>query len=158
MRLSSQNQRLFHAVTICACFGLVVAGCSSRSRSDKWTRLRPKTFPVQVRVVWNGEPAHDAVVVFESMRHSAMAVGRTDAGGMCLLKTYDPGDGAVAGEHRVRIEKFVITGTTGDGRILDASIMPKQYADAIASGLTAEVSEAGKNDFTFDVKGPRRSP
>ena len=31
-------------------------------------------------------------------------------------------------------------------------------ADAIASGLTAEVSPAGKNDFTFDVNGPRRAP
>jgi hypothetical protein len=145
-------------VAACGCLSLTAAGCSGRRSSDKWTRLRPKTYPVQVRINWNGEPADDTVVVFESTTQSVTAVGRTDGSGACLLKTYGPGDGAVAGGHRVRIDKFVITGTTGDGRILDASVMPKQYADASTSGLTAEVSEADKNDFTFDVNGPRRSP
>lgn len=142
----------------CGCLCVAVAGCSGQRSSDRWARLRHKTYPVQVLVTWNGEPAKDTVVVFESTDHSVMAVGRTDGVGVSHLKTYEPGDGAVAGEHRVRIEQFVVTGTTGDGRILDASIMPKQYADAGTSGLSAEVSATGKNSVVFEVSGPRRSP
>jgi hypothetical protein len=158
MNAFNRSHRMIALAVVCGCLCAVFAGCSGRSASDKWKRLRHKTYPVQVLVTWNGEPAKDTVVVFESTAHSAMAVGRTDGFGACRLKTYEPGDGAVAGEHRVRIEQFVVTGTTGDGRILDASIMPKQYADASTSGLTAEVTPTGKNNITFEVSGPRRTP
>lgn len=149
---------MLRVVAACICLCCVVTGCSSRNSRDRWARLRHKTYPVRVLVTWNGEPTKDAVVVFESTAHPVMAVGRTDGIGECPLKTYEPGDGAVAGEHRVRVEKFVVSGTTGDGRILDVSIMPSRYAEAATSGLTAYVSEIKKNKIRIDVTGPRRSP
>lgn len=152
----SRNPLLLQGATL-GCLVMTTFGCSGR-RADRWTRMRPATYPVRVHVVWNGEPTEDALVVFESADRAAMAVGRTDAQGVCQLKTFDPGDGAVAGEHRVRIEKIIITGTAGDGRILDASIMPKTYADPGTSGLTATVSDTSRNDFTFEVNGPVRRP
>lgn len=151
-----RNSLLCKAAAL-GCLLMIVFGCSGR-RADRWTRMRPTTYPVRVHVVWNGEPTEDVLVVFESADRAAMAVGRTDARGVCQLKTFDPGDGAVAGEHRVRIEKIIVTGTAGDGRILDASIMPKTYADPGTSGLTASVVATGNNDFTFEVSGPARMP
>jgi hypothetical protein len=131
----------------------VGAGCSRRFE-DKWSRARPKTYPTAGRVLWNGEPAENAIVALDSTVHNVTAVGTTDAQGWFRLETYRPGDGAVAGAHRVRIEKVETKSVTTDG-VNQVSVMPQRYADSATSGLTATVTEDGKTDLVFEVKGPR---
>ena len=141
-------------LTVASC--LSIAGCWGRF--DKFAARRPKTYPANGRVLWNGEPAEGVIVSLDAKSHNLSAVGRTDSTGRFTLKTFKPGDGSVAGEHGVRIEKIEIKGYTADNNPIEVSVMPAQYADVKTSGLTATVVEKGKNEFTFEVTGPRRNP
>jgi hypothetical protein len=140
------------AGTACIVAGLI-AGCSRRFE-DRWSRARPRTYPAGGQVHWNGEPVENAIVAFDSLVHKVTAVGTTDAKGVFRLETYRPGDGAVAGEHRVRIEKLETTTVTADG-ITQVSVLPRRYADSKKSGLMATVTEDGKTNLLFEVTGPK---
>ena len=74
---------------------LFVLGCSS---SDDGVAGRPKTYPVDGLVLYNGNPVEGATVVFNSPTENRGAAGLTDAQGRFTLKTFKPGDGAVAGD------------------------------------------------------------
>jgi hypothetical protein len=143
------------AVLVVVCC-LPIAGCWGRV--DKFAARRPKTYPANGRVLWNGEPTEGVLVSLDSKSHNLSAVGRTDSTGRFTLKTFNPADGAAVGEHGVRLEKIEITGHDANGTPIEVSVMPAQYADAKTSGLTATVVEKGKNEFTFEVTGPRRNP
>jgi hypothetical protein len=106
------------------------------------------------RVLWNGEPVENAIVALDAEGHKVTAVGTTDAQGRFRLGPYRPGDGAVAGGHRVRIEKLETKSVTTDG-INQVSVMPQQYANTATSGLVAIVTVDGKTDLMFAVTGPR---
>lgn len=148
------HQASIVAVLAVACC-LPIAGCWGRV--DKFTARRPKTYPVIGRVLWNGEPTEGVLVSLDSKSHNLSAVGRTDSTGSFTLKTFKPGDGAAAGEHGVRLEKIEVEGQDGNGTPIEVFVMPVKYADSKTSGLTATVVEKGKNEFTFEVTGPRRS-
>ncbi len=135
---------------------LSVAGCWGQV--DKFAARRPKTYPASGRVLWNGEPTEGVIVSLDAKSHNLSAVGRTDSTGNFTLNTFKPGDGSVAGEHGVRMEKIEIAGYTANNNPIEVSVMPALYADAKTSGLTATVVEKGKNEFTFEVTGPRRNP
>ena len=141
-------------MAIAASIGCVIVGGCSRRFEDKWSRARPKTYRAVGRVLWNGEPVENAIVALDSAVHRVTAVATTDDNGYFKLETYRPGDGAVAGEHRVRIEKVETKSVTTDG-INQVSVMPQQYANAATSGLTATVTEDGKTDLVFEVNGAR---
>jgi len=144
------------AISIVVSVGIAVVvggGCSGRFE-DKWSRARPKTYPTSGRVLWNGEPVENAIVALDSEVHKVTAVGTTDSQGSFRLETYRPGDGAVAGGHRVRIEKLETKSVTADG-INQISVMPQKYCKAATSGLTATVTEDGKTELVFEVTGPR---
>jgi hypothetical protein len=111
------------------------------------------------------------VVTFLSRMESGgelSAVGLTDADGRFELKTYRPGDGAIAGSHRVAIEKRSLGGgepdsgkpfasqqeyeaRRGTGAPKLVSEVPGSYGSFDTSGLTAEVSEKGPNEFVFKL-------
>ena len=104
-----------------------------------------------------GEPAEGVAVMLESISHNVAAGGRTNTVGECVLTTYRPNDGTVVGEHRVRLDKLVITGYDGNGMPIEVAMMPAEYADFATSGLTVTVSEKGKNEITFEVDPPPKS-
>lgn len=131
---------------------LTVIGCSSRV--DKWAAKRPKTYPAKGRVLWDGKPEEGIVVSLDSKVHKVSASAITDSTGAFKLKTFKTGDGAVAGEHAVRLEKRIVKDPTAE-IVVEVIILPKKYADAATSGLTATVQEKGPNDFLFEVTGPR---
>jgi hypothetical protein len=102
-----------------------------------------------------GEPVSGAVVTFvvrlpEGEGREFTAVGMTDGTGHFGLTTFRPGDGAVAGAHAIMIEKT----TFKDGAFRNA--LPQKYARRGTSGLTADVTEKGPNEFVFtlDDSGP----
>jgi len=133
---------------------LFVLGCSS---SDDGVAGRPKTYPVDGLVLYNGNPVEGATVVFNSPTENRGAAGLTDAQGRFTLKTFKPGDGAVAGKHEVQISKIEID--KGPKRDPEATPpppkeihrLPKKYSEFKTSGLTAEVNPNGKNHFEFKL-------
>lgn len=169
MRRSDLLSRMAVLLLCCVAAG-AVSGCS-RYVEDKWSRARPRTYPVRGLVQRNGRPVGGAVVTFLGRIESGgelSAVGLTDASGRFELKTYRPEDGAIAGSHRVAIEKRSLPGgepdsdkpfasqqeyearrATGAPKIV--SEVPGSYGSFDTSGLTAEVTEQGPNEFVFKL-------
>jgi hypothetical protein len=109
------------------------------------------------------------------------ASGTTDASGKFTLTSFVAGDGAMVGSYMVSISKTeggeveleVEGGGTESDEDIDAAyqaldaaggeagmskaggeiedLLPAKYKVAANSGLTADVTEAGPNDFTFEL-------
>jgi hypothetical protein len=98
------------------------------------------------------------------------AAGVTGADGTFELSTFGKNDGAVVGTHTVTITKIQST-VTGEGMSPDnpeggygeamaqaarqaevKTELPSKYANPETSGLTAEVTESGPNEFTFELE------
>lgn len=161
---------------LCCHAACIAAGCS-RYVEDKWSRARPRTYATRGVVQHEGRPVDGAVVTFLGRTESGdelSAVGLTDSSGRFELKTYRPGDGAIAGNHRVSIEKRSLGGGEPDSgkpfasqqeyeaeraaqaRLKPVSQIPPRYVSFESSGLTAEVTAKGPNEFVFtlDDSGP----
>jgi hypothetical protein len=157
MRMSAtpMSRRCCTRVMVLAATLLTFAGCTNRV--DKWAAKRPKTYPAKGRVLWDGKPEEGVVVSLDSKVHNVSAIAITDSTGAFTLKTYKTGDGAVAGEHAVRLEKRIVKDPSAE-IVVEVIVLPKKYADPKTSGLTATVVEKGPNEFTFEVTGPRGGP
>jgi hypothetical protein len=134
----------------------VAAGCGRRE--DKWTVRRPPVYRAGGVVTWDGKPAADAIVTFvpqSGQNGSVSAVGRTDQQGRFQLGTFAATDGAVEGDFAVKVETIVVVATDAEGRVIEQSVMPRQYADTKTSGLSATVTKAASNQFAFEIRGPR---
>jgi hypothetical protein len=152
----------------CARFSLVLlatvsllaaaSGCT-RYREDEWSRAWPARVPASGLVTLDGQPVEGAYVAFATDRggkaYVAMAV--TDALGRFRLQTFRPQDGAVPGMHRVQIEKTTFSDPPADLPIeasftpAETSHLPKKYRSTKTSGLTAEVTEDGPNEFVLEL-------
>lgn len=131
----------------------------------------PSTVAVTGTVTLDGNPVEGASVNFLSDAGSITASGKTDAGGKFTLKTVigsQSVDGAILGRHKVAVVKTESDGQaitdpkemmskmaenpaiTSDFKV--KNIVPNKYSNPTQSGLTAEVTEGGANDFTFDLK------
>lgn len=134
------------------------SGCS-RYREDEWSRAWPARVPVSGVVTLDTQPVEGAHVAFATDRagkaYNAMAV--TDAQGRFRLQTFRPQDGAVPGMHRVQIEKTTFSDPPADlppeasFTPVETSHLPKKYRSTRTSGLTAEVTEQGPNEFVFEL-------
>ena len=104
--------------------------------------------PLAVRLppIFGKSPVHAAVP------------GVDDAKGEFALKTWRQGDGAVAGDHSVTVQTIIISGWTADLSPIETNAMPQKYEKPETSGLTATISDKGKNVLSFEVVGPRRGP
>ena len=133
----------------------LAAGCTQRV--DTWAAKRPKTYPASGRVLWDGQPEAGVVVSFDSQSHNVTASGFTNADGVFTLQTYTSRDGAVAGDHVVRLEKRVAKDPSAEV-LVEVVVLPPIYANPAKSGLKATVTDKGPNDFLFEVTGPRNDP
>lgn len=138
--------------------GLLLAGSGcSRYREDKWSRQWPPRYAAGGHVERNGAPVRDAVVTFfvwlpDRTPGEYTAVGMTDADGKFSLTTFRPGDGAVAGGHAVTVEKTSVK----DGAF--SNELPRKYSLRDTSGLTAEVTAKGPNEFVFKLDDSGQVP
>ena len=143
---------------LCLLMILCVSGCSG-TIEDKWTKDRPQTFPATGTVTSDGQPLKGATVVFRSTgAEPRSAIGRTDAEGNFVLRTFEDGDGAVTGQQKVSITKTEteeipagINPDEVDFQPKVTSLIPKKYGSPETSGLTAEVTADGSNEFTFEL-------
>jgi hypothetical protein len=114
----------------------------------------PRTYPVSGVVMMGGAPVAQAQVMFTPEGGRA-ADGVTDETGRFTLSTYEAGDGAIAGTHRVAILKMERdpSAAADDPYAQMINALPAPYANAAESPLPpVEVTAAGPNEFTFTIE------
>lgn len=111
----------------------------------------PGLNPVRGVVTKSGAPLADAVVTFYATDPQALSSGvpvpkgRTDSEGVFELRTFDPGDGAKAGEYAVTI-KHVQSVDTPDGQLIEQDLLKGAYADRDKPFKVVTVTD-GTNDL-----------
>lgn len=100
-------------------------------------------FPVTGRVTYQGKPAAGAQVFLNAVKPneiddvSANATVKDD--GAYAITTYEPGDGAPAGDYVVTVQWFkFVTNDGGSGA--GPNVMPKEYASPASSPVKVSVS------------------
>jgi hypothetical protein len=137
---------------------MFAAGCGGGS-------AKQPTVQVTGTVSLAGSPVEGATVVFGAASGQERgATGITDAAGRFKLTTYNKDDGAIVGKYTVAISKTeIVGGMTPDeeheaisagkevtpAEIIDR--LPAKYKDGKQSGLTADVTAGGPNDFKFEL-------
>jgi len=109
--------------------------------------------PVRGRVLLDEEPLPFGSVMFQPPT-GLPARGIIQPDGSFVLSTYQPGDGAVVGLHKVRITCFESQGPQSAGaedRELPAgkSLIPQHYNHYGTSGLEEEVHVDRTEPFVF---------
>jgi hypothetical protein len=138
--------------------GLVaLAGCTQGTR-------RPIK-PVIVTLKYKGNPVADATVTFISDEPDAPAAfGKTDAQGVAKPRTPELGDGVILGTHKVLVSKEQIVNEkkAADQESLEYApgvtpvpqvrhLVPVKYNAPGTTTLTAEVSQTGSGEFSFEL-------
>jgi hypothetical protein len=158
-----KDDAVLRLAVVIAMVGWLLGGCG-RQREDKWTRARPATFRVTGRVEMQGKPVDGAKVVFRTAApvngKEYSAFGYTNGSGAFALQTFRDGDGAVAGEHWVTVEKITYSDppaprNEGDAVLppKETSYLPERYRSPKTSGLSAEVDAGRLNTFVFTIDG-----
>lgn len=113
--------------------------------------------PVSGTVTLNAKPLADASIGFEPIGSSSDptpgpgSFAKTDAQGRYILRTLRDGDGAVVGEHRVRISTFRTEDTENGGwRVVAKEKLPPRYN--AETSLTFAVPPEGTEKADFDLK------
>ena len=149
LRTSSLDALLFGTM-------LFTAGCNTG----------PETAQVSGVVSFDGEKVPEGTISFYPVAGGRPASGQIQSDGTYKLSTFDPGDGALLGDHKVAIESKKVTNAApqpkslqeeianpGAGATANPSvswIVPEKYAAVATSGLTATVSE-GENEVNFTL-------
>lgn len=142
-------------IVACVIVMIATGGCSRQT--NKWAKRRPPTFRGTGTVTYDGVAVDNALVSLDSLEHNLTAVGRTDAKGGFTLKTFDEGDGATSGEHRVRITKIEVTAYDKEGiAIAHVNRLPERYADELGK-LRATVEPKHGNVFRFELTSDKPS-
>lgn len=147
--LLSNRQMLWMGVAATA--GVLLAGCGG---SDL------QLAPVKGKVTYKGKPLEFGTVIFIPEKGPA-ATGQIQPDGTFVLETGTQGGrmrkGAVVGKHKVEI-RCLDTQRPGykppEGQEMPAGkpLIPTKYSQAETSGLTAEVTADGPNEFTFNLE------
>jgi hypothetical protein len=127
-----------------------LGGCS-----DEPAEVRITTYPVKGKVLLpDGKPLTDGSVTFvPTGKEGLPAGGKIEPDGTFTLTTRSPGDGAGAGDYRVKIVSDAKDPASG-GKKAGRGLVPNKYLDEDSSGLTATV-KAEPNDlppFKLDTK------
>lgn len=143
-------QRIFQLVltrpsTLCAVALAItlLSGCGSSDQKE--------TASVQGLVTFRGEPLAGATVFFVPEK-GPRATAETDANGTFKLMTYRPGDGAVPGEFKVSVAKYVLDPATAKNSTPSTkNEVPERYGNTTSSMLRATVEKGKKNEFKFEL-------
>jgi hypothetical protein len=151
-----------NALLVCALTVATIVGCSNEEATD-----RAATSAASGTVTYKGSPVAGAIVTLvtaDSNGHGA--TGKTDESGNFSLMTSEPGDGAIPGSYRVTVVAGALPAGITDEDIVIGDVesdaaapkggesskisLPKKYASAETSDLTAEITE-GKNELSFEL-------
>jgi hypothetical protein len=118
---------------------------------------RPTVHTVRGRALHRNQPLANAVIVLHHLGddpalRELMPNGRVDQDGNFTLTTYDPGDGAPAGEWAVTLTWPVPTRATADPERASsgADFFKGRYQDPRTSGMRIQI-QPGLNEPVLDV-------
>lgn len=142
-RIIANAGRLGTALAVCA----LAVGCGSGG---------PVMGRVSGTVSFEGKPLEKGTVTFiPTDDKRPPATGTIQAGGYYVLKTTEPGDGAVVGQYKVAVSdidsEVLNTPLPGMPVKVPKSAIPKKYLDANTSSLEAAV-ESGSQTRDFDLQ------
>jgi len=143
--VSNVRQRSLAALLLAA-----IAGCGD-DRLD--------VYPVSGKVLVQGKPAAGAEVIFytqeEELRKPGVPIpkGEVAEDGSFSLTSYEPDDGAPAGEYAVTVvwNQVVVADPDPESRV-ERDRLNGRYADPETSGLTATVAEDDNELPPFELK------
>lgn len=121
-------------------------GCESSEQ-------RKPVYPVRGRVLFDGKPTPHALVVFHPLgtedKDAVRPRGQVGPDGFFTLTTYEPGDGAPAGDYQVTVELWLSSGKGDEG---PTSRLPARYKNPKTSGLTARLDAGAVELQPFQLK------
>lgn len=122
---------------------IAIAGCKPSSGLD--------TTPVSITVTYKGNPVEGANVSMSNttVQPPAVAVGRTDAQGVAVMKTGED-DGAVKGIHLIMINKYEAAPSTASADVESESYDPNVQTEAPKSLLPVKYN-SGNSGLTITV-------
>lgn len=144
---------------------LVTSGCTDAGKG-------PKTVSASGTVTYQGKGVADANVAFLGDGNIQAARAITDSNGEFILSTTSPGDGAVAGVHKVTVTKMMSAPKKGaadpkagsmEAAVQDfkanqnkeapksLSMIPEKYSQATSSPLQFTVEEGKPNNFKIEL-------
>ena len=130
-------------------FGLLLVASSCKKSSVKLN-------PVKGKVLFKGQPAEGAQVVFRRATEDANAkpepnpYGDVRADGSFTLRTEPYGEGAPAGDYIVLVSWY--TRTDPEDPLSSKSKLPVKYSDPTNPALKATVKEGNNELPPFDLK------
>lgn len=141
-----------------AASAVVLVGCAGRVVDPK----RPQVVPASGVVLYQGQAIAGAEVTFNNEAAKTTGSAKTDDSGRFVLSTFGKHDGVVPGPQIVAIRRVDVIDKTPPGVDVSAGgkalppeirwIIPKKYSDPSKSGLTADVSTSGPNEFKFELE------
>ncbi|GAB5405262.1 MAG: carboxypeptidase-like regulatory domain-containing protein [Aureliella sp.] len=132
-----------------ACLVFALTGCSSQLA----------TYEVNGKVEFeNGRPVVVGMVECLSVDHNINARGDIQPDGTFTLTTFEPEDGAVAGDHKCVVIQMVIGENMSGHRPSTVGVVDPKYASYQTSGLSIEVSPDGPNEIVLQVRGVKKQP
>ncbi len=129
----------------------------------------PQTYPVSIKIVYNGEPVQGATVTLVPKETDVRgASGLTDAGGVAAMGLPGLTDGAMPGEYWVGVSKvaaeaidpnmtaeefYASQEDASDDPVASAPqhVLPQRYIAAQSSGLECVVTEEPDQFFEFEL-------
>lgn len=106
---------------------------------------------VSGKVTLNGEPVSQASVMFEPVDGGRSSFGMTDADGMYQLTYMQENDGALVGQHTVRITTQRGAKRDDRGQITQPG-MKEKFPPEYNTESTQQVTvESGSNEINFEV-------
>lgn len=155
---------------------LFASGCGG---GGEGAEARVSVYKVTGKITLAGGPVAGASVTFSPKDKQPVATGKTGNDGTFTLTTYDPGDGAAAGNYVVVVSKPIASASAGNapptghdpnnktggfdaaayhnaqraaGSTGSDSGLPEKYSKADKSDLQVEVKSSGENKFDLDLK------
>ena len=134
-----------------ACLCLATVGCSSDDG-------RVDVYPINGKVLVKGQPADGAEVAFYPTApelqgpRTPVPEGTTDGSGVFRLQSYEPDDGAPAGEFNVTVVWPSPPPSNATGVFDFKDRLGGRYSDPQTSKLTARVEEGGGEIPAFELQ------
>lgn len=123
---------------------LFLVGCGSG---------KPATYPVPGSIKFeDGSPVTFGIVEFFHPELELSARGKIQPDGTFRISTFEPGDGAVAGKHRVMIIQLLMPGTLGGQQPPHQGHIDSSYANFETSQLEFTVDPNQENRYDVTVR------
>ncbi|QDU73189.1 hypothetical protein Pan97_01560 [Bremerella volcania] len=106
---------------------------------------------VNGKVTLNGEPVSEAYVMFEPVEGGRSSFGITDTDGNYQLTYMAENDGALVGEHTVRITTQRGAKRDDRGQITQPGVKEKFPPEYNTESTQQVTVESGRNEINFDV-------